>query len=168
MPTWKSTKLVIGRSWVQFLIEAVEEFSSPVNFLCLLLFGVHSTPTLLQWHVKDLGHYVKRASGRLHLNRHTPLNQQSRSGLTALSRESMGIYGETAHTHLIRECLSQLAEPLWIDPGLNSAISMRELITTKGRKNVYVGVIKSAFPKNPQVSEEKATTTTTQRLELKH
>ena len=47
---------------------------------------------------------------------------------------------------------SQLAEPLWTDPGLKSEISVRELIS-----------IKSAVEHSPKilVREEKATTTTT-------
>ena len=32
-------------------------------------------PILLQWHVKDPGHSVRSAVGRLHLNTHTPLTQ---------------------------------------------------------------------------------------------
>ena len=68
-------------------------FSSRVNFVCWLLFGVHSTPTLLQWHVKDPSHSAKSANGRLHLNMHTPLIQQSQSGLTMpLSSHSVGTH----------------------------------------------------------------------------
>ena len=43
-------------------------FFSRVKFVCLLLFGVRSTPVLAQWHEKDPGNSVKRADGRLHLN----------------------------------------------------------------------------------------------------
>ena len=53
-----------------------------VNFVCWLLFSVHSTPMLLQWHVKEPGHSAKSAGGKLHLNTHTPLTQGSLSGLT--------------------------------------------------------------------------------------
>ena len=45
------------------------------NFMCRLLFGVRSTSVLPQWHLKDPGHSVKSASGRLDLNTHTPLTQ---------------------------------------------------------------------------------------------
>ena len=65
-------------------------FFSRVNFLCWLLLGVRSTPVLPQWHVKDLGHSAKSADGRLHLNTHTSLTKQSRSGLTILHTHSMG------------------------------------------------------------------------------
>ena len=63
-------------------------FFSPVNFLCWLLFGVCSTPMLPLWHVKDHSH----SGGRLHLNAHTPLTQQSWSGLTLLFRQSVETY----------------------------------------------------------------------------
>ena len=47
-------------------------------------------PVLLQWHVKVSGHSAKSADGTLHLNTHTLLTQQSRSGLAVLSRYSVG------------------------------------------------------------------------------
>ena len=54
-------------------------------------------PVVLQWHVKDPDHSAKSAGGRLHLNTHTPLTQQSWSGLTMLlSRHSVGTYQETS------------------------------------------------------------------------
>ena len=72
-------------------------FFSRVSFVCWLLFGVHSTLVLPQWHVKDPGHSAKSAVGRLHLNTHTPLTQWSRSGLTMLlSRQSVETYQETS------------------------------------------------------------------------
>ena len=46
-------------------------FFSKVHSVCWLLFGVCSTPVLPQWQVKDPGHSVKSAGGKLHLNRHT-------------------------------------------------------------------------------------------------
>ena len=90
---------------------------------------------LPQWHVKDPGYSTKTAGGRLHLNTHTPVTQRSRSGLAmSLSRLSVGTYRETS-SHAtssgnIRPKSSQLAEPLWIDPGIESGISERELIST--------------------------------------
>ena len=66
-------------------------------------------------------------------NTHTPTAQRSRSGLTVLS--GMEIYQENELTRNssgnTRPQSSQLAEPLWIDPGLKSGISVRELISTK-------------------------------------
>ena len=72
-------------------------FFSRVNFVCLLLFGVRSTPVLPRWHVKDPGHSAESACDRLHLNMHTSLTQRSRSGLTMpLCRHSAGTYQETS------------------------------------------------------------------------
>ena len=57
--------------------------------MCCLFIGVHSTPMLPQWHVKDPCHSAKNAGCRLKLNMHTPLTQRSQSGLTILlSRHS--------------------------------------------------------------------------------
>ena len=78
-------------------------FFSRVSFLCWLLFGVRSTPVLLQSYVKDPGHSATSAGGSLHLNTHTLLTQRSRSGLTMpLSRHSVGIYQET-RSHATRQ-----------------------------------------------------------------
>ena len=55
------------------------------------------TPVLPQWHVKDPSHSAKSTGGRLHLNTHTPLTQQSWSGLTMpLCKHSVGTYQETS------------------------------------------------------------------------
>ena len=94
-----------------------------VNFVCRLLFGVCSTPVLLQWYVKDPGHSAKSAGGRLHLNTHTSLTQRSRSGLTMLSGHSVGTYPEKNELTRnssgdTRSQWSELTEPLWTDPGL--------------------------------------------------
>ena len=62
--------------------ELWENFFSGANFVCWLLFGVCSIPVLPRWHVKDPCHSAKSAGGRLQLNTHTPLTQQSGSGLT--------------------------------------------------------------------------------------
>ena len=68
---------------------------------------VPSTPVLQHWHMKDPGHSAKSAGGRLHLNMHTPLTQQSQSGLTmTLCRHSVRAYHsirKQAHTQLIME-----------------------------------------------------------------
>ena len=116
--------------------EQREIFFSRVNCVCWLSFGVHSTPGLLQWHVKDPSHSAKSAGGRLHPNTHTPLTQQSQSGLTMpLSRHSVGTYPEISshatcqgtfgHSHL---------SPLWTDAGIKSVISVCKLISTSKKK----------------------------------
>ena len=82
-------------------------FFSTVNFVCWLSFGVHPTPMLSQWHIKDPVHSAKSADGRLHLIMLTPLTHQSQSGLTMpLSRQSAGIYQETSSHASCRGLLS--------------------------------------------------------------
>ena len=79
---------MIERLRVRIPAEAAGEFSSPE----IILFA-DSYWMLTQWHVKDPGHSAKRASGRLHVDTHTPLTQRSRSGLTMpLSGHSVGTY----------------------------------------------------------------------------
>ena len=46
---------------------------------------------LPQWHMKDPIHSAKSACGKLELNTHTLLTQQSWSHLTMLSRHSVGV-----------------------------------------------------------------------------
>ena len=92
-----------------------------------------------QWHVKHPSHSAKSAGGKLHLNTHTPLTQRSQSGLAVLlSRHRVETYQETSWHATCQENIrphsSQLAEPLWTDPGIMSGISDRELITTSKKK----------------------------------
>ena len=52
----------------------------------------------------------------------------------SLSRHSVGTYQETSSHATRQETLgqsSQLAEPLWTDPGQKSGTSVRELISLK-------------------------------------
>ena len=81
IPYWHSAGLVIERLQV--------EIPRRVN-ACADSYSVSVHPMLLQWHVKDPSHSAKSAGGRLHLNTHTALTQQSRSGLTIPSRLSVG------------------------------------------------------------------------------
>ena len=120
---------MIERLRVQIPAGAVGEFSSPeLTLWADSLFGVPSISVLPQWHVKGTGHSATSADGRLHQQTHTPLIQQSQSGLTMLlSRHSVRTYQDTSShaTHL--ETLSQssqLAEPLWTYSSLKSGISM--------------------------------------------
>ena len=64
-----------------------------------------------------------------------------------LSRHSVGTYRETSSGN-VQPHSSQLAEPLWTDPGIKSESSLRELISTFKKRALLA-------------SEEKATTTTT-------
>ena len=93
---------------------------------------------LPKWNVKDPGHSAKSAGGRLHLNMHTPLTHRVRSGLTmTLFRQCGNLSGNELTRNSsgnTRSQSSQLAEPLWTDPGLKSGISLRELISIKKKK----------------------------------
>ena len=112
--------------------------------VCWLFFCVCPTPLLPQWHIRDLGHSAKSTGGRLHLNTHTLLTQGSQSGLTMLlSRHSVGTYLKmSSHEQLSRNTQSQssqLAEPLWTEPGLKSGIIVRELISIKKNFKAQAG-----------------------------
>ena len=70
----------------------------------------------------------------------------------SLSRQNVGIYKET------RSQSSQLAEPLWTDPGLKTGISVCELISTLKKaqtRNKLSNNLKKILKR-----EEKATATT--------
>ena len=60
-----------------------------------------------------------------------------------LSRHSVGTYQETsshaAPSGKTRSQSSQLAEPLWTDPGPKSGICARELISTLKKKKAQAG-----------------------------
>ena len=121
-----------------------------VNFVCWLLFGVHFTPVLPQWHIKNPSHSAKSAGGRLHLNTHIPLTQRSQIGLTmSVSRHSMGTYRKRSPTHNssgnTRPQSSQLTEPLWTDSGRKSGDIVRELISTDKKRRR--GLNGPTFPK---------------------
>ena len=108
---------------------AAGESSSPGDSFC-----IRSLPVLPQWHIKGLGHSAKSAGRRLHINRHAPLTQRNRSGLTMLSRHSVRTCQGNKVTRnssgKTRLQLSQLDEPLWTDSGLNSGTGVRKLIST--------------------------------------
>ena len=67
-------------------------FFSKVNFSVLTPIPCPFHPSLPQWHVEDPSHSARSAGGGLHLHTHTPLTQQSRSGLTVLPRHGVGTY----------------------------------------------------------------------------
>ena len=73
------------------------EFSSPESTLCADSYLVSVLPLLPQQQINDPIHSAKSAGNRLHLNMHTPLTQQSQSGLSMpLSRHSVETYPETS------------------------------------------------------------------------
>ena len=77
-----------------------------------------------------------------------------------LSRHSVGIYQgkELSHnsSRNTRPQSSQLAEPLWTDPGLKSVICVRKLISTLKKKKAQAGNESSNLPPKVLASEEKA------------
>ena len=125
---------------------------SRVTFLCWPLFSVHSTPLIPQWHIKDPSHSAKSAGGRLQIITHTFLTQQSWSGLTALFRRNFWTsQGNELTCNLSGNThpqLSQLAEPLWTDPGQKSGIDACKLIFTLKKKKCWWGMIHQPFPPN--------------------
>ena len=116
---------------------------------------------LPQWHVKDPCHSTKSAGGRLHLNTHTLLTQQSQSELTMLSRFGVRVYKRNELTHHTSGNTlpqsAQLAGPLWTDPGLKSGIVVHnscKLFALK-KKKMQVGIaIENLPPKLLYVREK--------------
>ena len=112
---------------------------------------------LPQWHIKDPSHSAKSAGGRLHLNTNTPLTHRSQSGLCRCPGRVWEFIRKRAHTQLVtktRSQSSQLAEPLWADPGRKSGISLRELISTKKKKKRRRGINCRTFSQNPRTREK--------------
>ena len=131
---------MIERLRVRIPAEAAGEFSSPELILCADCYSVSVPhPELPLWHVKDPGHSAKNASGRLHLNTHTPLIQRNRDGLTMLAVQACcgNLTGNVLTCNSsgnTRPQSSQLAGPLWTDPGLKNGISVRELLSNEKKK----------------------------------
>ena len=95
-------------------------FFPRVHFLCRLLvlfqYLFHSSFTA----AACKRHWLFHQKCRLQLNMQTPLTQRSWSGLTILSRHSLGTNQRKKLTHSsswkARPQSSQLAWPLWTDP----------------------------------------------------
>ena len=75
-----------------------------------------------------------------------------------LARQSMGTYPENKLTHNLSRNFqpqsSQLAEPLWTDPGLTSGIGVRELISTL-KKETQAGIESTKPSSKILASKEK-------------
>ena len=125
---------MIERLGVQIPAGVAEEVSSPESTLQDDSYLVSFPSLLPQWHIKDPGHSAKSAGGQLHQNMHTPMTQQSQSGLTMqLSRRSVRTYPETSSCATCKGTFSQssqLTGPPWTDPGIKSGISVHKLIST--------------------------------------
>ena len=92
---------------------------------------------LSQWHVKDPGHSTKSAIGRLHL-KHAYILDIAKSEWADYEVKAWcgNLLGKRGHTQLVRDIRpqsSQLAEPLWIYPGLKSGTGVHELFSPEKR-----------------------------------
>ena len=107
-------------------------FFPRVNFVCRLLLGVHFTSVLPQWHVKDPGHSAKSAGTPKHAYTLDPSKSEWNDS-AAVQAECGNLSGNkltrnsSGNTPLQS---SQLAQPLWTNPGRKSGISLCELIST--------------------------------------
>ena len=106
--------------------------------MCWLLFGVRSTPVLPQWRVKRHRSFCLKCRCQVTPKHAYTLDPTKRSRL--LSRRSVGTYlsGNELTRNFswnTRPQSSQLAEPLWNDPGLRSGIRVRDLISKKKKKS---------------------------------
>ena len=121
---------------------AVGDFFSPELSFCADSHWVSVPPRVTAVARKRPLSYAKSAGGWLHLNTHTLMTRRSRSGLTMLSKHSVGTYQGnklTCNSSGITPQMSQLAEPLWTDSGLKSGIGVRELISTSKKKKKGTG-----------------------------
>ena len=99
---------------------------------------------LPQWHIKDPSHSAKSAGGRLHLNTYSLDQTKSEWADYATVQAQCGNISGKMLTHNLsgntQLWSSQLAEPLWTDPGLKSGISVRaDLHFKKKKKKVQAG-----------------------------
>ena len=120
----KSSALLLQ---VQVSAKAAGEFSSPHLTFYVDSYSMSIPPCIT---TEDPSHSAKSAGTRSHLKKkkHTPLTQQRRSGLSMLSRHCVGTYEGNKLTcnssGKTQPHPSQLAEPLWTDPGLKSGIGV--------------------------------------------
>ena len=139
------------------------EFSSPESTLCADSYSVSFPyPMLPQWHVKDPGHSAKSTGAP----KHAYTIDQSKSEWTdyaTIQAECGNLSGNELTRNSsgnTRSQSSQIAEPLWTDPGLKSGISLRGLISTfkkkKKKKKRRRGMNCQTFFQNPRARREKS------------
>ena len=100
----------------------------------LILFGVCSTPVLLQWHVKDPGDSATSAGGRLEPKHSYTLDPRKSEWA---DYATVGTYPETSSRATCQGTLGHSrfsSQPLWTDSGLKNGISVRELISTSKKE----------------------------------
>ena len=97
----------------------------------------------------------------------TPKHVCTRDSTKSEWAEYAAVQAQCGNSHATRQGAlgqsSQLAEPLWTDPGLKSGISVRKLISTKKQTNKQTQAGNELSNILPKIlaREEKATTTTT-------
>ena len=94
---------------------------------------------LPQWHVKDHRSFFQKCRWQVtqkHAYTFDPTKSEwaDYAAVQALSGNLTGNELTRKSSGNTRSQSSQVAEPLWTDPGLKSGISVRELISTKKKK----------------------------------
>ena len=117
-------------------------FLSPALTFCAKSSLVFVPPPVLpQWQVKDPGHSAKSAGCMLHpKHAHFLVPTKSEWSDYVVRAMAFGTYQRNELTKNLslnaRPQSSQLAEPLWTDPGLKCAIGVRELISSLKKKKI--------------------------------
>ena len=137
---WQSAGLMIKTLRVSIPARAAGTFSSPELTLCANCYLVSIPPLCTAVACKRPQSFCQKCRWLItpRYNIH-PLTQQSQSGLTMrLCRHSVQNLSGNEITHGLsgnaRPQSFQLAEPLWTDPGLQSGISVHDLISTLKKK----------------------------------
>ena len=120
---------------------------------------------LPQRRVKDPGHSAKSAGGRLQLNTHTPFTQTKSNWADCAAVQAL--HGNLSGNKLTRNLSgnnrpqsTELARPLWTDPGIKSGTIERDPIATsekeKGKKAQAGNELSSILPKSSHARKEPA------------
>ena len=110
----------------------------------LLLFGVRSTPVLPQWYVKRPRSFCQQCRWQV-TPKHAYTLEPTKSEWTDYAGVQVrceNLSGNELTGNLsgnTRPQSSQLAEPLWADPGVKGGISVLELASTLKNKKVQAG-----------------------------
>ena len=152
---------MIERSWIQFPTEEQENFSSRVNLLRRLLFGVLSTPLLLHWHVNKTLAILQKVQTVLgytwtHINP-WPFNKvRCRVGWLCCQsivweltyQEHKLTWNSTGHSQL--RLLSRCRPP-WADPNLKNGSGECKLISSSKKKKIKVKGRQWVLESSPQI-----------------
>ena len=131
---------MIERLRVRMPAGAAGEFSSPESTLCSdsYLVSVHPRVTAVARKISQS--FCEKCSWQVtptHVYTFDPMKSEW-ADYAAVQAQCGNLSGNKLtrkSSDNTRSQSSQLAEPLWTDPGLNSGISVRELISTKKKKS---------------------------------